>query len=169
MNFQSRMSEFISVRGVVTEINPITYISSPCGCNKMITMNTEEQGIVNFILGPDTYLSERIPIEVGMELVGFYDSSLPVPLIYPPQFQASAFAFPSSNQQVYLGRFNNNLLARDRSLQLHIGPNTAIFTENGQIFQGNLKNQLLLVFYRMTTRSIPPQTTPEKIIVLCSM
>lgn len=168
MNYQSRMPEFLSSRGVVTEVAPVTYMSSPGGCYRMITLDTEEQGTVNFILSPDTYLSERIPVEVGMELVGFYDASLPVPLIYPPQFQATVLAFPRQNQQVYLGRFNNNLLARDRSLQLRVSPNTQIFTDNGQIFQGNLRNQLLLVFYSVTTRSIPPQTTPERIIVMCS-
>lgn len=163
------MLEFLSCRGIVTEVNPIHYISTPSGCYKMITIDTEEQGIVNFILSPNTYLSERIPIEVGMELIGFYDGSLPVPLIYPPQFQAVVFAFPKENQQVFLGHFQNNLLSSDRSLKLNVGPNTEILTDNGQYFQGRLQNQLLLVFYSMTTRSLPPQTTPEKIIVMCSM
>ncbi len=162
------MPEFLSYQGVVIEVSPISYMSSPRGCYKMITIDTGEQGIVNFILTPETYLSERIPIEVGMELIGFYDTSLPAPLIYPPQFQATALVFAGENQQVYLGRFNNNLLARDRSLQLNIGSNTQIFTENGQMFESNLRNHLLLVFYGATTRSIPPQTTPERIIVLCS-
>lgn len=169
MYYPFQTPDFLSYRGIVQELVPVNYNASSGGCYEMVSLQTEDQGIINFILGPDTYLSSRIPIEPGMELVGFYDSSLPVPLIYPPQFQAVILAFPEENQQVYVGYFDHRLQARDGSLRLNPGPNTEIFTENGQIFQGALGNRLLLVFYSITTRSIPPQTPPEKIIVMCSL
>ena len=169
MYYPFQTPDFLSYRGIVQDISPVNYMSSSGGCYEMVSIQTTDQGIINFILSPDTYLSERMPITPGMEIVGFYDSSLPVPLIYPPQFQAVVLAFPEPYQQVYLGYFDNNLLAKDGSLQLNLSPDTEIMTENGQIFQGTLENRMLLVFYSITTRSIPPQTPPEKIIVMCSM
>ncbi len=159
---------FLSYRGIVQDVIPLRTPDSFDGCSKMIRIETAEGGTIHWILRPDTYLSSRVPIEPGMELVGFYDSSLPVPLIYPPQFQAVALAFPEKGQQISLGYFDRLLRAEDNSLQLILGPDTTILTENGQPFHGSLKSHPLLVFYRRTTRSIPPQTSPEKIIVLCS-
>ena len=43
----------------------------------------------------------------------------------------------------------------------------ALESENGQIFTGRLANQLLLVLYTATTRSLPPQTTPDEVVVFC--
>jgi len=42
-----------------------------------------------------------------------------------------------------------------------------VVTTNNQTFMGNPGNHTLVVLYSQTTRSIPAQTTPEKIIVLC--
>ena len=58
--------------------------------------------------------------------------------------------------------------ASDGSLQLNIAGGTVIKTLNGQNITCNLGGHMLLVYYTVTTRSIPPQTTPRKIIVLCS-
>ncbi|MDY3022040.1 MAG: hypothetical protein SOS50_07710 [Oliverpabstia sp.] len=66
-----------------------------------------------------------------------------------------------------LNYFDRNLLAGDGSLQLNIGRNTEITTLNGQSFPCSPGNRSLLVYYTATTRSIPPQTTPQRIIVLC--
>lgn len=66
-----------------------------------------------------------------------------------------------------LNEFDRNLTARDNSLQLNIAGNTNIETLNGQSVNCSLGNQTLLVYYTVTTRSIPPQTTPRRIVVLC--
>ena len=66
-----------------------------------------------------------------------------------------------------LNRFDRNLTAEDNSLQLNVARNTNIETINGQNTGCNLGNQTLLVYYTATTRSIPPQTTPRRIVVLC--
>lgn len=55
----------------------------------------------------------------------------------------------------------------DQSLKLNIAPSTEIMTSNGQRFTCSLGGQLLVVYYSATTRSIPPQTTPRRIIVMC--
>ena len=52
-------------------------------------------------------------------------------------------------------------------LKLNISPNTLILLENGQAFTGKISNRNLIVVYGATTRSIPAQATPYKIIVMC--
>ncbi|MCI8326146.1 MAG: hypothetical protein HFI37_00045, partial [Lachnospiraceae bacterium] len=87
--------------------------------------------------------------------------------IFPPQYRAQIVTALGRNEQVTLKFFNRNLVAQDRSLQLNVAPSTMISTINGQRVNCNLGNRTLLVYYTATTRSIPPQTTPGKIVVLC--
>ena len=135
-------------------------------CSQMITLRTGN-GIVNFHVDAETLVIDNRQLRRGMQVVAFYDSFLPVPLIFPPQYRAQIVAVPGRNEQVVLSYFDQNLLAGDRSLQLNLGDNTEIRTVNGQNFRCNPGGHMLLVFYSATTRSLPPQTTPRKIVVLC--
>ena len=135
-------------------------------CSQMIMLQTEN-GIVNFVVDSDTYVIENRQLRQGMRVAAFYDSSAPVPMIFPPQYRAKIVAVLGRNEEIMLNYFDSELVAGDRSLALNIGRNTVIRTANGQSTTCNIGNQVLLVFYTMTTRSIPPQTTPEKIIVWC--
>ena len=102
-----------------------------------------------------------------MNVTAFYDASLPVPLIFPPQYQAVIIGRKSPNETIYAGFFNNNLVSEDNSLKLNLSRSTEVLTSNGQRFNCNPGGQLLIVYYTTTTRSIPPQTTPRRIIVMC--
>ena len=64
--------------------------------------------------------------------------------------------------------FQNDMTTADHSLKLNLAWNTPITLLNGQPYNGDLKDKLLLVHYSMTTRSIPPQTTPEQVVVFCA-
>lgn len=103
----------------------------------------------------------------GMRAAAFYDSSLPVPMIFPPQYRAQMVAVLGRNEQITLKYFNRALLAEDDSLQLNISEKTKIQTVNGQKFSCCIGGRMLMVFYTASTRSIPPQTTPEKVVVIC--
>ncbi|WP_302627108.1 hypothetical protein [uncultured Eubacterium sp.] len=135
-------------------------------CSQMMSLRTGN-GIVNFRINSETTVIDSRQLRVGMQVAAFYDSSLPVPLIFPPQYTAQLVTVVGRNEQVMINQFNNNLVATDNSLQLNVARNTIVRTINGQNFNCNLGNQNLLVYYTVTTRSIPPQTTPRKIVVLC--
>ncbi len=136
-------------------------------CSQMVSLRTEN-GIVNFAVDMDTVIIDSRQLRQGMRVAAFYDSNLPVPLIFPPQYRAQIVTVLGRNEQVMLNYFDENLTATDGSLQLNVGPGTVIKTINGQNITCNLGEHILLVYYTVTTRSIPPQTTPRKIIVLCS-
>lgn len=136
-------------------------------CSQMVSLRTEN-GIVNFAVDMDTVIIDSRQLRQGMRVAAFYDGNLPVPLIFPPQYRAQIVTVLGRNEQVMLNYFDENLTATDGSLQLNVGPGTVIKTINGQNITCNLGEHILLVYYTVTTRSIPPQTTPRRIIVLCS-
>lgn len=157
----SNYSAFVPVTGTILNIS----MENDC-CSQMMSVGTGN-GIVNFIVDPMTQVIDHRRLRVGMQVAAFYDSSLPVPLIFPPQYRAQIVTLLGRNEQVMIGNFNADMLADDNSLQLNVARNTVIKTINGQNFTCNPGNRTLLVYYTSTTRSIPPQTTPRKVIVLC--
>lgn len=133
---------------------------------QMVTLRVEN-GVVNFMVSSETLVVECRQLEPGMRVAAFYDSSLAVPMIFPPQYQAQMITVLERNEQIALDYFNGALLAQDNSLQLNIAEETRIETLNGQRFSCCIGGRTLLVYYTATTRSIPPQTTPGKIVVMC--
>ena len=133
---------------------------------QMVTLRVEN-GVVNFMVSSETLVVECRQLEPGMRVAAFYDSSLAVPMIFPLQYQAQMITVLERNEQIALDYYNGALLAQDNSLQLNIAEETRIETLNGQRFSCCIGGRTLLVYYTATTRSIPPQTTPGKIVVMC--
>lgn len=157
----------MAYRDYRTEIGTIVNITrgNDC-CSQMMTIRTEN-GVVNFTVVSDTRVIDSRQLRPGLRVAAFYDASLPVPLIFPPQYQAKIVTILGREEQIMLNEFNRNLTTWDNSLQLNIAASTEIETLNGQRVNCSLGNQTLLVYYSATTRSIPPQTTPRRIVVLC--
>jgi hypothetical protein len=132
-----------------------------------MSVQDDHRATVNFVISPLTYFVEHEIIKTGDIITGFYDACAPVPLIFPPQFRAIVIAknFPSRNIKV--DYFNNELVSEDNMLKLNISHSTQILIQNGQPFDKNPANHNLIVIYGPTTRSIPAQTIPYKIIVMC--
>lgn len=158
------MPDFIPLYGVVTDIVPLEG-----GCQQRVTLLDSNGSVTNFIVDPNTYFMNHVKMAVGMSAVAFYDASRPAILIYPPQYQAVVMAQAVPGQTVTVARFGRGLLNREGTLRLNIGANTEVISENGQPFMGNLENRTLAVSYGPSTRSIPAQTTPYQVVVLCSM
>lgn len=155
-------TNYMSATGIIQNVSNA---SDNC-CNLMVTIITEN-GIVNMTVTPDTYVVNNLRLRRGMSIIAFYDADAPAVLIFPPQYKALIIAQKSQQENVTIQRFDEDLVSYDNSLQLNVGSNTMISTTNGQPFTCNLGNRQLMVFYSNTTRSIPPQTTPRRVIVLC--
>ncbi len=152
---------YIPVIGTIVNISR----GNDC-CSQMMSVRTET-GIINFTIRAETLVIDSRQLRSGMQVAAFYDSSLPVPMIFPPQYQAQIVTVIGRNENVMLNFFDRNLVASDGSLRLNLSRNTIIKTVNGQSVTCNLGNRFLLVYYTITTASIPPQTTPRKIILFC--
>ena len=162
------MINFQAFNGVVTMIDDFSIgQNNEVGCYKLISVENGNGTSVNFVVAPTTYFVDHVMVAVGDRVTGFYDANAPVPLIYPPQFRAIVMAKDTPYQNVKVAYFNSQLESSDGTLRLNISPHTQILLENGQAFTGNIANRNLIVAYGATTRSIPAQTTPYKIIVMC--
>ena len=162
---------FLSFEGFITNIDDfwINANDESLGCYKVMSVEDGYGAIVNFVVTPTTYFVDHVMVRVGDRVTGFYDGDAIVPMIYPPQFRAIVMTRNSPYQDVKVDFFNSELICSDNVLKLNIGPYTRIVLENGQAFSRNPANRNLIVVYGATTRSIPAQTTPYKIIVMCKL
>lgn len=155
-------STFVPISGVIQSITPQ---SDDC-CTQQVSIRNAE-GITNFVISPATYVIQEVRLRPGLSVSAFYDSNLPIPLIYPPQYQAVIIGRRTPNETIYAGYFDENLTAEDDSLRLNVSRSTEILTSNGQRYNCSLAGQFLIVYYTTSTRSIPALATPHKVIVMC--
>lgn len=163
------MVNFKSFQGIVTQINDfmIGQTGEGEGCYRLMAVENGNGGIVNFVISPTTYFVNQEIVNIGDRITGYYDGDAPVPLIYPPQYRALVVVKENNYQNVKVDFFNSQLVSSDGQLKLNLSPYTIILLTNGQPFSMNPANRNLIVTYGPTTRSIPAQTTPYKIIVWC--
>ena len=156
---------YVQVTGIILRIVPM---EGNC-CGYLVTLRPDDgrRGTVQFALTGETVVVDMRRLYPGMRAAMFYDTRLPMPLIYPPRYQAQLVTVLNREEQVLLAYFDAILVAAGGKLALNLGRNTRITTLNGQEFRCELADQELLVYYTATTRSLPPQTTPRRVIVIC--
>ncbi|GFP76498.1 hypothetical protein [Clostridium fungisolvens] len=168
-NWRQETPKFASFSGIVRRIED--FYPAPndpsVSCYYLMSLESKEHGPLNFVISPGTYFVDHEIVEVGDDVTGFYDATKPAILIYPPQFPAIVMTKNSSQQNVTVDYFNNDLISSDGMLKLNISPSTEVFLTNDQPFERPLENRNLVVIFGPTTKSIPAQTTPYRIIVLC--
>lgn len=164
------MAVFGSFSGILTKIEDFfTGDGATAGCNKLFTVQNGEGSTVNFVVTPATYFVDHVMMTAGNTVTGFYNANAPVPMIYPPQYQAVVMARAAQNQNVKVDFFDSQLVSSDGTLKLTISPFTQILLENDQAFQGYPANRNLIAIYGTVTMSIPAQTIPYRIIVMCGL
>jgi hypothetical protein len=163
------MTNFYSFHGTITMISEFFtgQNGEGEGCYKLITVENQLGAIVNFVVSPTTYFVDHVMVAIGDRVTGYYDGNAPTLLIYPPQYQALVMVKDSPNFNVKVDYFNSQLVSSDGQLQLNISPYTQIVLTNGQSFSRTPANRDLIAIYGPVTKSIPAQTTPYRIIVLC--
>lgn len=155
-------TSYTPITGTVQTIQPQW---NDC-CTQTISILTTE-GPVNVLISGNTYVADSAKIGAGMQITAFYDANAPVPLIYPPQYRALLVAVQRPEESVAFHFFDRSLTAYDNALKINLDFSTEVTTANGQDYTCPIGEQYLMVFYSSATRSIPPQTTPRKIIVMC--
>ncbi|KMY55860.1 hypothetical protein AC623_19540 [Bacillus sp. FJAT-27231] len=163
------MVKFKSYTGTITMISDLmsSQNDTGAGCYKLMSIDDGTGSIINFVVSPATYFVAHAMVAVGDKVTGYYDANAPVPLIFPPQYQALIMVKLNPLQNVKVDSFNSQLESRDGQLKLNLSPFTQIILTNGQAFSKNPANRNLIVIYGPSTKSIPAQTNPYKIIVLC--
>lgn len=167
------MSQYTPTSGTILQIEWQNDNPDQMGCSLNVTFQSMDQGLIHMIVDGTTYVMNNCPLRVGDQVTFFYLTDAPVPMIYPPQYRAAAAVHTPSGTYASLDVFtqsanHSQLTNSDDTLRLNLSNTTIMMLANGQPFGGVLSGKLLLVIYSATTRSIPAQTTPEKIVVFCS-
>lgn len=163
-------SSYASVQGTIVELVPMKIGNRRAdGCMIFATVEDADGNTVNFVISPATFVVDYTTLSVGMLCTFWYRTDAPVPLIYPPQYNAAVIAEEQNGRMIDVGYYNNSLVNEAQTLQLNMDGSVDLRTTNNQYFQGNPANHNLVVIYETSTRSIPAQTTPRKVVVLCDM
>lgn len=134
---------------------------------KFVQVKDENDQEATFFVTEDTYFATESEYKVGDELIGFYEANAPMLMIYPPRYNLEVVAVKTEDSlNIKADRFDEDLVSYDNSLKLNVSDETEIVLENGDSFDGELANRALVVYYDVSTRSIPAQTIPQKIVVL---
>ena len=141
--------------------------------NEEIEVETED-GLVRFLIDLDTVLFSRVEpdefdgLSIGDTVIGFFEPSVFMAAIYPPQYHLVALVH-SDSLNAHIDRFDEELTSFDGSLTITPDEDTVIMFQDGWAFDGEideLHNRRLLVVYDVSTRSLPAIATPSHIVVL---
>lgn len=148
------------------------------------TRNPEEpenrEYIVNYTIVDDTLFFDQAGNRLALEdvkegsLLDVYTGAYtPAPMIMPPQYQANIIIVldPDAEEAGFTCAdtfimVEDMLTGAGNTLALNLTEDVEIVGREGEPTQEDLENKDLLVFYGASTRSIPAQTTPTKIVVL---
>ncbi len=106
----------------------------------------------------------------GMEITAVLPANSIMTMSLPPMTpDALAFVINQEGTSVKVDKFDDELVSEDKTLMLNIAEDTSIVSVTGsrQILTAeDIKGSNALVIYGATTRSLPAQTTPIKVVLL---
>ena len=163
-------SDFVRATGVITSIENREN-------DRMVTVENDEGLITVFRIQDETLLfnsgtADEMAsgdLKKDMKVEAYYDKNKPMILIYPAQITPELFIVIDEEEpgSVKVGKFDEDFLSLDKELKLNIGEETPLLNQQGEkIEMADLKGKELVVFYSISTMSLPPQTPPTKIIAL---
>ena len=166
---------YISYEGNIADINKVNDNMSILA-QKAGEKENPQEGIV-FHINEDVLLLsdktmdrvEKTDLKDGMKVLVFYKANTPMTLSLPPQMTPHGIVVLENegSQSIKIAHFNDELTSMDNQLKLNIQKDTLMVDEDGgKVEAEDLKGENLLVFYEITTRSIPAQTNPKKVILL---
>ncbi|WP_107942575.1 stalk domain-containing protein [Metasolibacillus fluoroglycofenilyticus] len=164
---EEEVADFIEFTGVIGDINTRENGSQ-------LLTNEDKENPFNLAIDEDTIVLDNtgktVELKKGMKFTAYVDSSKPVILIYPPQYAPEVIIVETEEVGfVNVSTFDENFINKENTLKLNIAEDTVITNRAGEkLTQADVINKEAVVFYTISTRSIPAQTTPSKIVVLDS-
>ncbi|MGE7926500.1 stalk domain-containing protein [Lysinibacillus xylanilyticus] len=132
----------------------------------------EDENTNVFVVNDDTLVydntGKEVKLQKGDKVTAYTYANKPMLMIYPPQYNPEVIIVETKEMgTVEVDFFNKELVNTDNTLKLNVGKETEILSLSGKKVKAeDLAEQHLLVFYTITTMSIPAQTPPSKVVVL---
>ena len=165
---ETKMAAFGTFSGTILDVQPVYEQDGKTQKElwQQVKLKGADDAEVFFSITDKTYFATDAALAVGDKFTGFYAAG-PIIMIYPPRFTAEVVAvnLPDS-QTIKLDRFDEELVSSDGQLKLNEVDPAQVSWQDGEPFEGDLAGCKLVVFYDRSTRSMPAQTTPQKIVVL---
>ncbi len=169
---EEEASNYVHMTGEITEVKKDGSFSP-----SIVVEGLEEETETYFNIGGDFLLLDsegdqslmKEDLQIGQQVDVFYDRHKPIPMIYPAVIPPEMIVVhdEAKQTQVKVAPFDQDLLSLDGELQLHVEESTILENpQQEQLEKADLQEKELMVFYDRSTRSIPAQTTPNKVIAL---
>ena len=169
---EESMSKLEKFTGVIKEIKSKDD-------NVILTVETEKKEpiVTIFTISDETLLFnggtakeiQQKELVKGQRIEAYYDKTKARIMIYPAQITPELIIAHDSKNVGFakVGIFDDQLTSEDNQLKLNITKDTLVVNKQGEnIVQKNFAGHELIVFYKSSTRSIPAQAIPSKVVVL---
>ncbi len=148
-------------------IKTTTDVNNKDDQNNTVNLKITDDTLVYDNLGNKKALSD---LTDGSKITVFTGSYEPTPLILPVQYTANVIIINGDkegnvNADTYLADEEGYTNAAN-TLNIAAADDTKIVDKNEKEYKGDLDKNDLIVFYGASTKSIPAQTTPTKVVVL---
>lgn len=164
--------------GFTTDSGKIVSVEKSVTDGVSIVEIENENGGLRFAVDANSLILDRkdgsykavSDLKEGMEVAVVYDVNSPMGMSLPPYLgSVTAVVANADAGGMKVGHFGDDLTDWKNMLQLNISDETRILNLEGakiRLSAEDVKNQDALVFYDITTRSIPAQTTPSLVLLL---
>lgn len=154
----------IDVDGI---IKTTTDVNNKDDQNNTVNLKITDDTLVYDNLGNKKALSD---LTDGSKITVFTGSYEPTPLILPVQYTANVIIINGDkegnvNVDTYLADEEGYTNAAN-NLNIAAADDTKIVDKDEKEYKGDINKNDLIVFYDVSTKSIPAQTTPTKVVVL---
>lgn len=148
-------------------IKTTTDVNNKDDQNNTVNLKITDDTLVYDNLGNKKALSD---LTDGSKITVFTGSYEPTPLILPVQYTANVIIINGDqegnvNIDTYLADEEGYTNAAN-TLKIAAADDTKIVDKDEKEYKGDLDKNDLIVFYSVSTKSIPAQTTPTKVVVL---
>lgn len=167
---QQMKGSYITKVGKITSIEPEKGVKNVC-------VGTYEEDIRFGLSGREVIIDGETgslltidELKEQMQVMVVYPKNAPMGMSLPAycSLQVAIIVMPMQGS-VAVGYFDDELVNEEKTLALNIQRNTMILNTKGEkrIFtEEDIKNRDAVVIYTDTTRSLPPQTSPDMVLIL---
>jgi hypothetical protein len=172
------MAEQKEVQGFIVNEGKIIEISDAGEDGTQVVTISNEQGGLRFSVNAGSVIVDRETgksisasnLTKGIVVSVIYPELSPMGMSMPPYLGSATVIVANADKGEYMvGLFDENFIDSNNELKLNISDDT-VLTNSGVSKIGvspeMVKGQNALVFYTVTTKSIPAQTTPSFVMVL---